>query len=532
MTPVSAGLPPCVEVRGLCKRFGTVHALSDVSVRFNPGRVHALLGENGAGKSTLVKCMMGYYRAEQGTILVDGAAHHMRSPQHSREFGLGMVYQHFTLVPQMTVAENLVLGRPDLPAMIDWKSEHAALRRFMSGMPFQLDPERLVATLAAGEKQKLEILKQLYLGRRFLVLDEPTSVLTPGEADQVLSEMRRLADSKSLTVVLITHKFREVTQFADDVSVMRGGRMLMTAQVAATSAEELATVDVRAEREPRAARRDSAGTGYGGCLLRCPRPERDRRPRHIGGRRYVIRDSQRRDSGYRRRFRQRPEAARGSAGGATRAGQRFDPVAGQPYRRSRSEMHRYGVFLLTEEPLLNGCVRSMSVMANLALRRYDQPPIAWHGWLRRRVLRRWAEELIDRYRIRSVVAARADRQSLGRQRAADGTGARAFGRRPVAGAAKSMLRPGCRRGIEIRRQIGAARNRGVAVLLVSEDLDEVLELSDRVLVMSGGRIVYEVDRRHRRSLRDRPAHGALRADGSSMIHSRWWSEADAYCAAT
>jgi len=234
------GPPPSVEVRALSKRFGVVQALCDAAVRFAPGRVHALLGENGAGKSTLVKCVMGYYRADSGAVFVDDVEHAIRTPQQSRALGLGMVYQHFTLVSQMTVAENLVLGRAQIPVAIDWKAEERALSEFMRAMPFRLDPAQRVATLSAGEKQKLEILKQLYLGRRFLVLDEPTSVLTPDEADQVLGEMRALADRGALTVVLITHKLREVMRFAQDVTVMRGGRVVGTADVASTSIDDLA----------------------------------------------------------------------------------------------------------------------------------------------------------------------------------------------------------------------------------------------------------------------------------------------------
>ena len=148
----------------MSKRFGNVQALQDVSIRFAPGRVHALLGENGAGKSTLVKCVMGYYRADSGAIFVDGVERVIRTPQQSRALGLGMVYQHFTLVSQMSVAENLVLGRAEIPATIDWKAEHKTLSAFMRAMPFRLDPAQRVASLSAGEKQKLEILKQLYLG--------------------------------------------------------------------------------------------------------------------------------------------------------------------------------------------------------------------------------------------------------------------------------------------------------------------------------------------------------------------------------
>ena len=495
MTSPSVDLPPSVEVKGLCKRFGTVQALADVSVTFSPGRVHALLGENGAGKSTLVKCIMGYYRADDGVVLVDGTAHDVRSPQQSRQLGLGMVYQHFTLVSQMSVAENLVLGRAELPAVIDWKAEHEALRGFMQRMPFQLDPEQLVASLSAGEKQKLEILKQLYLGRRFLVLDEPTSVLTPDEADQVLSEMRRLAESNVLTVVLITHKFREVTQFADDVSVMRAGRIVTTTRVADTTPDKLAKLmfgqDSTIAAADGAPRTSVAGEVY--CDVRELSALGDRGTMAVSDASFAVRKGE-------------VLGIAGVSGNGQKqlvevlAGQREAvsgslAVNGQSYRRTRPEMQRHGVFLLTEEPLLNGCVRSMSVMANLALRRYDQPPIAWHGWLRRRVLRDWAEDLIGRYRIRTASPlARIDSLSGGNvQRTV-------LARELSEDVRLLVLQNPCfgldaAAAAEIRRQIGAARQRGVAVLLVSEDLDEVLELSDRVLVMSGGRMVYEVDRR-------------------------------------
>ncbi|HEY3145621.1 MAG TPA: ATP-binding cassette domain-containing protein, partial [Dongiaceae bacterium] len=154
--------PPEVEIVDFSKRFGAVQALDAVSVRFTAGRMHALLGENGAGKSTLVKCLMGYYQADAGRILVDRQARAIAHPYDAHALGLGMVYQHFTLVPQMSVAENFVLGRERLPAVLDWAAERSALQEFMARMPFRLDPRRLVATLAAGEKQKLEILKQLY----------------------------------------------------------------------------------------------------------------------------------------------------------------------------------------------------------------------------------------------------------------------------------------------------------------------------------------------------------------------------------
>src|SRR5262249_26105934 len=158
-----------------------------------PGSVHALLGENGAGKSTIVKCVMGYYAPTAGQVMIDDREVAIANPRDAHALGIGMVYQHFTLVPSLTAAENLVLSRGEIPSVIDWRSERKALNAFMERMPFRVPLERAAGSLAAGEKQKLEILKQLYLDRRFLILDEPTSVLTPDEADEVLGFLRGLA---------------------------------------------------------------------------------------------------------------------------------------------------------------------------------------------------------------------------------------------------------------------------------------------------------------------------------------------------
>lgn len=171
--------PPAVEIVSLSERFGTVKALDPASERFAPGCFHALLTENGAGKSTLVKCQMGFFCADDGNVLIDGQERRIDGPQSVQRPGLGMVYQHFTLVASMTVAENLVLARPRIARVIDWEAGYAEIARFMAGVPFQLDPGAPVLSLAAGEKQKLEILKQVWLGRRFLILGEPTSLLTP-----------------------------------------------------------------------------------------------------------------------------------------------------------------------------------------------------------------------------------------------------------------------------------------------------------------------------------------------------------------
>ena len=185
--------------------FGSFTALDDVSIRIPAGSFHAQLGENGAGKSTLVKCVMGFYRPTTGQILVNDREVEIASPRDAAALGLGMVYQHFTLVPSLTGAENLVISRQDVPGVIDWAAERRALASFMRTMPFSLPLDHLVRDLSAGEKQKLEIARQFYLGRRFLVLDEPTSVLTPGEAEEVLSLVRAMTRAGELTVLTVSY---------------------------------------------------------------------------------------------------------------------------------------------------------------------------------------------------------------------------------------------------------------------------------------------------------------------------------------
>jgi general nucleoside transport system ATP-binding protein len=168
--------PPDLEVVNMTKQFGKLVALDQVSMHLKPGTFHALLGENGAGKSTLVKCMMGFYQPDRGDIVIDQRSRTIGSPRDAHRYGIGMVYQHFTSVPAMTVAENLVLSRFDSPAVINWKQEYEQLTAFMEQAPFQVPLTLPIDQLAAGQKQKLEILKQLYLQVRILILDEPTSV--------------------------------------------------------------------------------------------------------------------------------------------------------------------------------------------------------------------------------------------------------------------------------------------------------------------------------------------------------------------
>ena len=222
------------------KRFiSGFQALDEVSFEIMASEMVFLTGHSGAGKSTLVKCVAGFQQAEQGSIMIDGREQAIDNPVVARALGVGMVYQHFTLAPGMTVAENLLLAGGKTPALIHWKRKRAELAEFLAGTPFRLDLNARPSELAAGEKQKLELLKQLYLRPRLLILDEPTAVLTPQETEQLFGVLMLLR-SQGTTIVLITHKLKEVMRLCDDVTVMRGGRVVARVAIADTSADQLA----------------------------------------------------------------------------------------------------------------------------------------------------------------------------------------------------------------------------------------------------------------------------------------------------
>ena len=311
-----------------------------MSLTARPGTVHALLGENGAGKSTLVKCVVGYYRPEGGAVMVDGREHDIASPTVARELGIGMVYQHFTVVPGMTVAENLLLARGKLPLVLNWKAARAELSAFFRTTPFKLDLDATPLDLSAGEKQKLEILKQLFLKPRLLILDEPTSVLTPQEADEVLGALRDRAHAGDVTVLMITHKFREVTAYADDVSVLRRGKLMGTGRVADTSPAALAAMMMGESAEAGAAH----ATPGASTVARDPKPagavrlavrelQRAGRPRRTRRARAQPRRAQWRDRRRGRCVRQRPARTDGSADRPARPRKRQRRSGGRGLRR-------------------------------------------------------------------------------------------------------------------------------------------------------------------------------------------------------
>ena len=231
-----------LEIKQLDKVFGKLHALEDININIEKGTFNALVGENGAGKSTLAKCIMGQYTPTSGEIIYKNTPLKTHSNRDSLSKGIGMIYQHFMLVEKLTVMENLLMGQSKIPFLISWKKEKEKLQAFMDKMPFHLNLNQKVSELSAGEKQKLEILKMLYLDCELLILDEPTSVLTPDEGEEVLSILKSMVKEKGLTIIIITHKFREIFGFADYVHVLRKGKHVGQAPVKDLDKESLATM--------------------------------------------------------------------------------------------------------------------------------------------------------------------------------------------------------------------------------------------------------------------------------------------------
>ncbi|WP_186188831.1 ABC transporter ATP-binding protein [Burkholderia gladioli] len=537
-----------IEVISASKSFGAFRALDQVSLKIAPGSVHALLGENGAGKSTLVKGLVGYGPLDAGQIIAGTREVRIASPRDAQALDIGMVYQHFTLAAGMSVEENLLLARAALPWRIDWRAERGRLERFLARMPFRLRLDAPVSSLAAGEKQKLEILKQLYLERRFLILDEPTSVLTPQEADEVLGLMRELASARVLTVLMITHKFREVLDFADAVTVLRKGRAVAQANVADTSRDELAAWMMGVETVARdattnatnatnattsasasAAKNAATGatmiatTGAVTSATSSPaaslpdtalaaratrRPCAADAPIGLEASGLTVRD----DLGL-PAVRELSLAVRrgeilgiaGVSGNGQKAlvealiGQRQPAagrmaVGGRPYRATREEMRERRVFAIPEEPLRNACIASMSVAENLALRDFDRAPLRAQGWrLDRRALRRRAAERIAEFKVSPPLPERAIGTLSG------GNVQRAVLARELGQPVEVLIVANPVFGLDfasvadIHARLLAAREAGAAILLVSEDLDELLALSDRIAVMSAGRLVFETE---------------------------------------
>jgi general nucleoside transport system ATP-binding protein len=488
-----AAPPPAVSMQGITKRFPGVVANDHVDFDADPGEVHALLGENGAGKTTLSHILTGLYRADEGTIALYGERVDFASPREAIDAGIGMVHQHFRLVSRFTVAENLVLG--DRRGVgrhfrINPGAVEAQVRELGERYSLGVDPHARIWQLSVGEQQRVEILKALYQEARILILDEPTAVLTPDEADNLFVTVRQMA-AEGRTVIFISHKLHEVKAVSDRVTVLRAGKALATVQTAEATPQSLAALmvghDIESVSREGRARPESPPVLEVEDLW----VDGDRGTPAVKGVSLSVRAGE-------------IAAVAGVSGNGQRelaeaiAGLRpctkgSIRVKGRPVRNGDARAaFEAGIGYVPEDRLGTGLAPSLSIAMNLALKSFRHDSLG--PLLRLRPMRAKAEEAITTFEIKaSGPEQETDYLSGGNLQKV--VIAREFSAHPSVLIAASPTR-----GLDVAavEQVHAyllrAAESGTGVLLISEDLDEILALNDRVLVMYEGNLTEVADR--------------------------------------
>jgi general nucleoside transport system ATP-binding protein len=480
--------PPALELRGIVKRFGALAANEGVDFELRRGEIHALLGENGAGKSTLMNVVYGMIAPDEGELLVNGERVRIASPRDATRAGIGMVFQHFMLIPVMTVAENFVLGdEPRRGLALDARAAAARVRELGERYGLRVDPHAKVADITVGQQQRVEILRALDRGARVLVLDEPTSVLTAQEVETLFAVLRRLREQGS-SIVFISHKLREVRELADRVTVLRRGRNVGTVQARDVDEAQLAKLMVgrevllRVEKAP-------ATPAKPLLEVRDLVVEDDRGLRAVDGLSLSVRageivavagvdgngQSELIDAIVGLRA---PLAGRVAIDGEDLTGRDPRALAARGLAHIAEDRHRRGLVL------------DFTLGENIALRDYWRG--ARLGLMARRRQRARAERLLAEYDVRGGAAGTRARALSG------GNQQKVVVARELASAPRVLVAAQPTRGLDVgaiefvHRRLIAARDAGLAVLLVSLELEEVRALADRILVIYEGAIVGEL----------------------------------------
>ncbi len=477
---LAGGPPVSLRVDRISKSFYGVAAVDDVSVEFRGGEVHGLLGENGAGKSTLCSVLVGLYRPDSGRLVLDGDEVHLRSPDDAAVLGIGMVYQHFRLVESFTVAENIMLGRG---AATGGRRARRAVEEQVDALASEyglaVHPAAPVWQLSVGERQRVEILRQLSRGARLLILDEPTAVLAPHEADRLFDAVRLMVD-KGHAVVLVSHKMQEIIGHTDRVTVLRAGRHAGTGTTATLTPAALNTM--------------MFGTG-----LAAAGNAEEHTPQAPGE--PVLRVSGLSVTGDHGRTavddvsldvrRNEIVGVAGVAGNGQR--ELHETIAGLR-SATAGTVTAAALAYVPEDRLGTGLAPGLPIEHNLALRSFRRAPHSRRGVLRNRAMRDSAAALVDEFDVRGA------RDGMPVSFMSGGNLQKAILARELSEAHDVLVAAAPTRGLDIaaaeavRRHIRRERDEGRGVLLFSEDLGEVLELSDRVLVMFQGRVVGEFTR--------------------------------------
>ena len=485
-----ASTPQVLELVEITKRFPGIVANDRVSLDLVRGEVHALLGENGAGKSTLMNVLYGLYRADEGEIRIGGESVTFASPRDAIDHGIGMVHQHFMLIPVMTVAENVVLGTEPTEngVFLDYSAARARVRDIATNFGFAIDPDALIQDITVGQQQRVEILKALYRRADILILDEPTAVLTPQEALELFTILKTLV-REGMSVIFITHKLDEVLEIADRVTVLRRGKVIETLPAAGATEESLARLMVGRE----VLLEVEKGAGAPGAPLLEVENLRVRDDRHVdkvNGVSFEVREGE----------------IVGIAGvdgnGQTEL---IDAIAGlrkvesgrillagdEVTTDSAREHFDAGLGHVPQDRQRRGLVLDFSLAENIALHNYRTKPDSTFGWLFPKRMVERAQRLLAEFDVRGGgPQTHASALSGGNQQKV--ILAREIDRDP-----KVLIAAQPTRGLDVgaiefvHRRLIEERDDGRAVLLVSLELDEILSLSDRILVMYGGAIVGE-----------------------------------------
>ncbi|MGN8553552.1 UNVERIFIED_CONTAM: ABC transporter ATP-binding protein [Microbacterium sp. SLM126] len=476
-----------LELRGITKRFGSLVANDHIDLVVQPGEIHALLGENGAGKSTLMNVLYGLYQADEGEILLDDVVQHFRGPGDAMAAGIGMVHQHFMLIPVFTVAENVMLGHESTKALgaLDLNKARQHVRDVAQRFGFQVDPDAVVGDLPVGVQQRVEIIKALSRDAKVLVFDEPTAVLTPQETDELMTIMRQLRD-EGTSIVFITHKLREVRAVADRITVIRLGKVVGEASPTATNAELASLMVGRAVELT--VHKDAPKIGEGGLSvtdLRVLTPTGavvvdnvsfDVRPGEVVAVAGVQGNGQ-------------TELIEAIVGLADRVSGSVTLEGVELVGRSVRGILDHGVGFVPEDRTEDGLVGGFSVAENLILDRSGDSEFARGGTIRRAALEEFAAARIAEYDIRTQGPdVPAGTLSGGNQQ-------KVVIAREMSRELKLLVAAQPTRGVDvgsiefIHTRIVETRDAGVPVLVVSTELDEVAALADRIVVMYRGAIV-------------------------------------------
>jgi general nucleoside transport system ATP-binding protein len=482
--------PAVLEMRGVTKTFGPVKANDDVSITLHRGEILGLLGENGAGKSTLMKILYGLYRPDSGSIFIDGEEVTIHDPKDAVSRGIGMVHQHFTLIPPLTVAENIVLGaEPRRGAALDLEGAVKATEELSERYGLMVDPGARVADLSVGVQQRVEILKTLYREARILVLDEPTAVLTPQETEDLFSVLKELV-ADGLSIILITHKLGELLGVSDNITIIRDGRVVDTVKTAETHEGELARLmvgrDVLLRVEKREAKPGEPRLAAEGLVVLS-----NTGARAVDGVSLEVRSGEILgvagvDGNGQTELAEALAGVRHAEGGRVYLDGEDVTALGADPRQER------GLAYVPEDRATKGLVQDFTLYENNSLKTYDEPPFSRFGWIFPNVMRRRAAENLRAYDVRPADPdARAGSLSGGNQQ-------KAILARELSGDPDVIIASQPTRGVDvgaiefIHGQLLKQRAEGKAILLISLELEEVRSLSDRIVVIYAGEIVGEV----------------------------------------